>query len=208
MYSVTMTATTATSPVGYDIEYYFANVTDPTHDSGWQDSTIFIDTGLSENTEYTYKVKARDKSVTKNETAYSAEASATTATKPVDITPPTYTPGVDGLWDTVPYAYQTGWDPVAGRFTGMWYHRMVAVACTDADSPPVRYHFFVRSGLANSSGWLQRPDPPGESGTMEFVNGPFLVPNDCVYRIDVADAAGNTISSSMYSTNPSIGKIG
>lgn len=74
--SITMTAMTAGDAGG--VEYYFANITDPSHDSGWQNASIYLDSGLVNNTEYTYAVKARDKSAGQNETSWSGEASATT----------------------------------------------------------------------------------------------------------------------------------
>ncbi|MBN1788403.1 MAG: Ig-like domain-containing protein [Sedimentisphaerales bacterium] len=74
--TITMTATTATDESG--VEYYFTNVTDSNHDSGWQNSEEYTDTGLDNDTTYTYKVKARDKSIRHNATADSNEASAAT----------------------------------------------------------------------------------------------------------------------------------
>ncbi|MGD9419678.1 MAG: glycosyl hydrolase family 95 catalytic domain-containing protein [Verrucomicrobiota bacterium JB025] len=75
---VSMTATTATDPVG--VEYYFTNTTVPdgSHDSGWQDSPDYIDTGLSPETSYSYTVTARDKSANANQGTASATATATT----------------------------------------------------------------------------------------------------------------------------------
>ena len=77
--AITMTATTASDPSG--VQYYFANttVTAGTHDSAWQDSPTFTDTGLAPSTGYTYTVKARDKSAAANPTAASTPAAATTA---------------------------------------------------------------------------------------------------------------------------------
>jgi hypothetical protein len=74
--SISMMAVTASDPCG--VEYYFANLTDPNHDSAWQDSPIYTDTGLAHNATYTYQVKARDKSSNHNETVWSSAASATT----------------------------------------------------------------------------------------------------------------------------------
>jgi len=74
--SVSMTAMKAGDASG--VEYFFANLTDPNHDSGWQDANTYIDSGLVNNTQYTYAVIARDKSVNQNETGWSQEASATT----------------------------------------------------------------------------------------------------------------------------------
>ncbi len=75
--TITMKAQAATDISG--VEYFFANITDSTHNSGWQDGTTYTDTGLANNTTYTYAVIARDKSLTGNETAWSEQASATTA---------------------------------------------------------------------------------------------------------------------------------
>lgn len=74
--SISMTAATASDPSG--VEYYFECVSGGGNDSGWQDSTTYEDTGLTPDTTYTYRVKARDKSSNLNETAYSGNASATT----------------------------------------------------------------------------------------------------------------------------------
>jgi hypothetical protein len=74
--SITMTATTATDISG--VEYYFANITDPNHNSNWVASPTWIDTGLVNKTTYTYQVKARDTSASHNETGWSPDANATT----------------------------------------------------------------------------------------------------------------------------------
>ena len=73
---ITMTATTAVDVSG--VEYFFDCLTAGGHDSGWQDGTTYVDTGLSPGTTYTYTVTARDKSANQNETAASVSASATT----------------------------------------------------------------------------------------------------------------------------------
>jgi hypothetical protein len=74
--SITMTAATATDISG--VEYYFANITDPNHDSNWVSSPVWTDNGLVNNTTYTYQVKARDMSINHNETGWSGTANATT----------------------------------------------------------------------------------------------------------------------------------
>ena len=60
------------------VEYYFDCTAGGGNDSSWQDSTTYEDTGLSPSTQYTYRVKARDKSSNQNETGYSTTKSATT----------------------------------------------------------------------------------------------------------------------------------
>ncbi len=74
--SITMTATTAKDLS--DVEYFFDCLTAGGHDSSWQTSTTYIDSGLSGGTQYTYRVKARDRSASHNETGWSGNASATT----------------------------------------------------------------------------------------------------------------------------------
>jgi hypothetical protein len=73
-----MTASTATDISG--VEYYFAETSGNTggDDSDWQDSPVYVDTGLSPNTTYTYKVMARDKGPAHNSTDWSASESVTT----------------------------------------------------------------------------------------------------------------------------------
>ncbi|MBN2128161.1 MAG: hypothetical protein JW741_01645, partial [Sedimentisphaerales bacterium] len=74
--SITMTAATASDD--NPVEYYFANLTDPSHDSSWQQSPTYTDVGLASYASYTYTVKARDLSANRNETACSVPKSATT----------------------------------------------------------------------------------------------------------------------------------
>jgi hypothetical protein len=76
--TIEMTATTAADASG--VEYYFTETSGNPggDDSGWQDSPVYVDTGLSPNTTYTYKVMARDKGPAPNLTDWSASESATT----------------------------------------------------------------------------------------------------------------------------------
>jgi hypothetical protein len=74
--SILMTATTASDQSG--VEYYFTCTSGGGHDSGWQDSPSYEDTGLSPNTIYTFTVTARDKNPNHNTTAPSQPYSATT----------------------------------------------------------------------------------------------------------------------------------
>jgi pectate lyase len=73
---ITMTASTAADRSG--VQYLFANVTDPNHNSLWQESSSYTDTGLTNNTNYVYRVSARDMSPFQNETTPSVDANAVT----------------------------------------------------------------------------------------------------------------------------------
>ncbi|MEN8870333.1 MAG: endonuclease/exonuclease/phosphatase family protein [Akkermansiaceae bacterium] len=76
--SITMAVSTGADPNG--VEYYFSNLDfpDKSHDSGWQESLVFVDTGLLSATPYRYTVMARDQSGNGNETLVSVEATAFT----------------------------------------------------------------------------------------------------------------------------------
>ncbi len=78
--SVFMVATMATDVSG--VEYYFDETSGNPGgtDSGWQDSNVYEDTGLSTGTVYTYVVRTRDRSTNHNVGVDSAEASVTTPT--------------------------------------------------------------------------------------------------------------------------------
>jgi RHS repeat-associated protein len=71
-----MTASTATDTSG--VQYYFDCTTAGGNDSGWQDSPTYTDINLQPSTQYTYQVRAQDKSVNENATEWSLTASATT----------------------------------------------------------------------------------------------------------------------------------
>ena len=81
--SISMTAATASDLSG--VEYYFECTAGGGHSSGWQDSAAYIDSSLNPITQYTYRVKARDKSTAHNETAWSTEQSSVTLPPAVSI---------------------------------------------------------------------------------------------------------------------------
>jgi hypothetical protein len=100
--SIEMVATKAKDVSG--VEYYFTCTSGGGHDSGWQSSTSYKDTGLELGTQYTYTVKARDESINYNETAASAGASATTfAFENIVL------PGNGGILDSFTSEYGDGW---------------------------------------------------------------------------------------------------
>jgi hypothetical protein len=74
--SIMMEAAIASDISG--VEYSFECILGSGHDSGWQNSPFYEDVALNTDTQYTYRVKARDRSVNHNETAYSSKESATT----------------------------------------------------------------------------------------------------------------------------------
>jgi len=96
-FSIAMTAATATSSDGNEAEYYFECTSGGGHDSDWQDESNYTDTGLIAETEYSYKVQARDKS-NLLKTGWSDVNSVTTL---IDFTAPEPNPA---QWQVEPYA--------------------------------------------------------------------------------------------------------
>ncbi len=124
--SVAMVASTASDLSG--VEYYFACIAGGGHDSGWQDSTSYEDTGLLPQTQYTYTVTARDKSANHNGTAPSISQSATTPQQPPL---PVMQPIVDVSARNLPLGTLTTWindGNLGGYFTSIDYL---------GDNPPV-----------------------------------------------------------------------
>jgi autotransporter-associated beta strand protein len=92
--SIAMTATAASDDNG--VEYLFTCTSGPGNSSGWQDSTVYVDTGLNPDTQYAYTVTARDKSANQNLTQPSAPAAATTL--PAPPADGTWILDGDGIW--------------------------------------------------------------------------------------------------------------
>jgi hypothetical protein len=78
--ALAMTATTATDsgspPVQYEFEFVSGGAGG--NGSGWQSSTQYTDSGLSPDTAYTYRVRARDSASPPNVTGFSNNATAAT----------------------------------------------------------------------------------------------------------------------------------
>jgi len=75
--SLTMTAQTSDG-IDAGREFYFQCIGGGGNDSGWQSSGTYEDAGLSINTPYTYRIKARAADNHRNITTWSSEMSATT----------------------------------------------------------------------------------------------------------------------------------
>jgi hypothetical protein len=140
--AIAMIATPAFDDSG--VEYYFQSVSGGGHDSGWLNDRSYTDTNIDPNTEYCYRVKARDGSPNHNETAWSTVACATTLLPP-DTTPPTPNPmqfDPNGAPQEI-YGGGGTWD---------YYATMTAVVAADA-SGFVQYYFECVDAPGLSSGW-------------------------------------------------------
>jgi hypothetical protein len=136
-----------------DVEYYFENTAGNGNDSGWQDDPNYTDVGLDPNTEYGYRVRARDRSSNQNETPWSETVLFTTLLSP-DLIPPTPDPmewdltadanGVDGVPHEIEIDVGTTFD---------YWAEMTAVIAVDAGGGPVEYFFECTTDSGFSSGW-------------------------------------------------------
>jgi O-glycosyl hydrolase len=84
-YTITMTASTASDAYSPPVQYSFECTTDGTKSSSWQSSPTYLASGLTPNTLYTFRVKARDSAPALNETGWSSTLSATTEPPPTNI---------------------------------------------------------------------------------------------------------------------------
>lgn len=140
--SITMTAYTAYDNSGNPVEYDFQCVTAGGHSSGWQSSSTFVDTGLTDGDEYGYRVRVRD----------------TIPTDPTRHNVTSWSPilyafvGEDGRapipnpsqWSTPPYARDA--------------NSIAMVATTAIDASGVEYYFRCESGSSGKdSGWQSSP---------------------------------------------------
>ena len=72
--SAFMSVSPASDP--YGVEYRFTNATTG-NNSGWQDSTQWVDSGLDQNANYDYQAIARDKSPSQNPTSAATDSATT-----------------------------------------------------------------------------------------------------------------------------------
>lgn len=139
-YSIAMSATKAVSADGSGVEYYFEDFHHPGCNSGWlsfgpSEEPSWEDSGLDPNTQYWYRVKARN---TGNlvETEWSELAWAMTFPEDKPPTPDPMT------WMTKPYA------------TSSTTIAMVATIAASTDGSTVEYYFEDYNWPAYNSGWI------------------------------------------------------
>jgi hypothetical protein len=130
--SISMTAETASDAWGWEVDYYFDCI-DGGHDSGWQRSSTYTDSGLTPGVEYGYRVKTRDE--IGNEGQWSQVRYAAR-----DSTPPAPAPG----WQVMPYAVTS--------------NSVAMMATTAYDDSGVEYYFESVSGDGHDSGWQSEPN--------------------------------------------------
>ena len=125
LHTIAMEARAATDRSG--VEYFFECVTDANFNSGWQSGPLYAQGDFDANTTYTFRVKYRDKSENWNETGWSAEKSATTASGS-DTLPPFPSPS---RWKIKPKVVRLQPTPLV---------RMNVSPSTD-ENGPVKYYF-------------------------------------------------------------------
>ena len=164
--AVSMSAQLLDDPSG--IEYFFDETSNNLggNSSGWQDSNIYIDSDLIPGKVYTYRVRARDKSINKNMTRFSSSESVLVVSS-FDMTAPQPDP-MD--WIVMPYAI--GSTSVTMR------------AATAIDTNGVEYLFEELSGNpgGTSSGW---------QNSTEYTDNGLLPSTTYVYRVSARDKSSS-----------------
>jgi hypothetical protein len=179
--SITMTASATYDRSG--VEYFFQNITILGHESGWQDEPNWADLDLTPETEYCYRVRARDKSINQNETGWSDTECAITLEEP-DTEPPIpdpmlwdYSLDVNGL-DGRPREIFMGPDPIWGYGATMRADPNTIDMPVDSEYD-VEFYFecVTRPGLPPAgldSGWMFFPAPPYVYRVQTGVHGQSL----------------------------------
>jgi len=204
--SITMVATTASDNTP-PISYYFNETTGNSGgtDSAWQASTTYTDSGLSENTQYGYEVKAIDSNSTPNEGSYSTPISYdyTDVDPPTDneltfligttwinasvAQPPNPSSGSTGSY----FNWVTGGAANSGWQTGVYYHNRTGLSENTQYGSQVRY----RNGDADASAYN-----PTEKTNYTYCEPP----TDGEFTID--DHSNSWINMSVAQpTNPTTG---
>jgi hypothetical protein len=127
-----MKAKSASDAWSGDVEYYFDSITPGGHDSGWQDSREYTDTGLDIDTGYGYRVRAKDRfgHVTEwSQLSYSG----------IDTIPPAPAPYIITIDANSPTS-------------------VTMVATIAYDYSGVEYYFESTRGNGHDSGWQDEPN--------------------------------------------------
>lgn len=152
--AIRMAAKNARVP-GTFMEYQFARNDGKT--SGWQASSVWTDTGLTEGAKFEYTVQMRDV------LGRTGPASAAKSAVARDDTPPARYR--KGEWATLPYATLN--NCVAMRAMSVTGED----GCPKIEPDAVEYFFHCTSGNAPDSGWVAKPSwqtPPLPDGTYTY----------------------------------------
>lgn len=182
--SITMKATDAKENSGAQVYYFFECVSGGGHNSGWITDSTYIDSGLTNGTQYGYRVRASDgPNGTGNKTKWSIIGYA-----------------VAGADTTPPEPNQMEW-LIRPHATSSTTIEMSCVPATDVSG--VQYYFEERSGNqgGSSSGWI-----PGNV----FVDSGLQPETTYTYRVRARDNSYNhnntAFSGEVQVTTPAEGE--
>ncbi len=139
---ITMVAVEAIAGDGGEVEYEFDETTGKGNNSGWIGTWSYTDTGLSDRTQYCYRVRARNKG-NGEVTDWSTVGCVTTPCD--DSTPPVF-PYPPGYWEFAPCECRHSSSNMN------WWAEMTAAEATD-DSGYVEYYFECKTDGSKSRGW-------------------------------------------------------
>ena len=171
---VVMQAQVAADPSG--VEYSFEEISNNIggSDSGWQDSPTFTDNDLHAATFYTYRVRARDKSINRNMTKFSPLVSVRTEDEE-DVTPPEPNPC---SWSVPPYA------------VGSTAICMRAASLFDKNGVEYCFEELTHNAGGSTSFWQESPI---------FTDDGLMPETVYTYRVSARDRSANS-NRTEYST--------
>jgi len=175
--NISMTATTGSDPSGVQYQFDETSGNPGGSDSGCQSSANYTDSGLSPDTQYTYRVRMRDESPNQNTGSWSTSKSATTDPLPQDTDPPTPNPAT---WSSVPSADS--------------YSAISMTSTTGSDPSGVQYQFDETTGGpgATDSSW---------QSSASYTDSGLNAETQYCYRVHMRDQSVNQNTGSWSSTN-------
>ena len=191
--AIRMVATTATDESG-GVQYYFDEISGNPEgdDSGWVSDPNYIDTGLLAGLTYTYRVKARDVSINRNETGWSSEESAVPEE---DIEPPPPPPPPPPL--VAPSIIS------ASQYDGGFDYYNVIVADTLVGEAALYYRFVCLDSPTLNSGWV----PSTGVGTLPSGLGVISYEGTGVTYTVPVGPAHSTWEWRVCGSNPPVGDV-
>ncbi len=213
--TITMTATTA-SDISTPVTYLFECTNYNDANSGWQQETTYVAQDLSPNTQYTFKVKARDNSSNHNETGWSEPNWATTEPPSTDVE-------ILGDWETgTSHTKESGTNPsralifiahdesetgtptlTSVTYGGQTMNKVIEISVGGGSGYGNYVAAFIlnESGVAAATSGTFTPTWSTTPGAVMY-SSVFLQNADQTALVDANDSAGTTSGADPISTDP------
>ncbi len=206
---VTTTTVSMTARIAFDgwwgeqVEYIFEQTKDTNYDSGWRqgydpggldyfaEPHIWIDTGLTPGTQYTYRVIVRDKSELQTHEPHETQPSIEISVVPgADVNPPAPVEWATKIDDGI-YGLPYPTDPITIR--------MIARVAIDPEGSNVQYRF---RGVAGTTAGNEGLDSDWQDSAQWNVTVVDIYLDGYTFEFQVRDEIGNVSAPSQQATAP------